>query len=117
MRDLQHFKTGDAQAVLNEASLKRAEGDLTVENAILLSGAQCYLGHGHDAETYAREALSRLETVESPSDHNRTILLDMARIALYDAQMAQGQFSKAAHGLRSYIESGAQPHMLAEPVR
>lgn len=119
MRALLRLEEGEAGTVLAKAQDRRAAGDTSPENTLILAGAHHYLGHGADAERLALKVLAVLQQdtpqAAPPGEHTRT-LTGMAHITLFEARLAQGRFAAAAAGLRPHIPTIQQPNLAAALV-
>lgn len=107
---------GEAEAVIDELTQARAQGDTSPMTALTLAAAYTHLGRGTDADPLALEAFTAITAQDcTGGDHNgdgdftRRASCDTAYLTYYDALMVQGRYITAASTLRSHMNEALNP--------
>jgi hypothetical protein len=117
-RAIKRLIAGETDAVIAESGAKWAQGDHSLEKAIILSIAYSYQGDGVEGEKFACEALAALEKrgLSRKTDKVSRIFVELGAITFYDARVTQGRYIEAAHYLNQHLANAVRPNYLAVAV-
>ncbi len=102
--------SGDADAVIDELTQRRAQGDTSPLTTITLAAAYTHLGRGIEADPFALEAFNAITAHAcAATGFSSRGRCDLAYLTYCDALLAQGRFIAAASTMRTHMRDALQP--------